>query len=54
VQADKDRNVDTSRRSASNGARGKRGSAMICTSPAASSVIQAGMDTVDPSGRRTT
>jgi hypothetical protein len=54
VQADKDRNVDTNRRSATNAARGRRGSLMSCTSAAASSVIQAGIDTVDPSGRRTT
>jgi hypothetical protein len=52
--ARKDRNVDTHRRSSSNAASGRRGCSTTCTSPAAISVIQAGTDTVEPSGRRTT
>jgi hypothetical protein len=54
MKACEDRNVDTHRRSFNSAASGRRGSATICTLPAAISIIQAGSDTVDPSERRTT
>jgi hypothetical protein len=54
VQSRQDRNVDTQRRSSSSAASGTRGCSTICTLSAAISVIHAGIDTVDPSGRRTT
>jgi len=54
VQAREDRNVDTQRRSSTNAESDTRDRSTICTLPAAISVIHAGTDTVDPSGRRTT
>jgi hypothetical protein len=54
VHAREDRNVDVHRRSSSSVASVTRGCSTICTSPADSSVIHAGTDTVDPSGRRMT
>jgi hypothetical protein len=52
--AREDRNVDSQRRNSNSAANDTRGASMICTSSVPISVIQAGTDTVDPSGRRMT